>query len=212
MVPTAHLLAFLAAAFVIIVIPGPSVLFTIGRALSLGRRAALLTVIGNGVGSAVPLIAVALGLGAIVAASAIALTIVKLAGAGYLIYLGIHAFRDRKSLAAAFGTRVDPVANGRVFTQGVVVGMTNPKTIVFFAAVLPQFADPNTPMLSLQLLVLGAMFILIGFVSDGAWALLAGTVRTWFTKSPKRLEAVGGAGGVLIIGVGATLAASGAKS
>ncbi|MFH5211920.1 LysE family translocator [Antrihabitans spumae] len=212
MVPTAHLLAFLAAAFVIIVIPGPSVLFTVGRALALGRRAALLTVIGNGVGSAVPLIAVAVGLGAIVAASAIALTIVKLAGAAYLIYLGIHAFRDRKSLAAAFGTQVDPVANGRVFTQGVVVGMTNPKTIVFFAAVLPQFADPDSPMLSVQLLVLGTMFILIGFVSDGAWALLAGTVRTWFAKSPKRLEAVGAAGGVLIIGVGATLAASGAKS
>ena len=101
MVSTGHLLAFAAAAFVLIVIPGPSVLFAVGRALALGRRPALLTVLGNAAGSMVPLLAVTVGLGAVVAASAIALTVIKLVGALYLIYLGVQAIRHRTSLSAA---------------------------------------------------------------------------------------------------------------
>jgi threonine/homoserine/homoserine lactone efflux protein len=209
MVSTAHLLAFAAASFVIIVIPGPSVLFAVGRALALGRRPALLTVLGNTAGSTVPLLCVAVGLGAVLAASAVALTIIKLAGAAYLIYLGVQAFRERRSLVTALGAKVAPSSDGRAFRQGFIVGMTNPKTIVFFAAVLPQFADSSTGAVPLQLLTLGAIFLAIAVVSDGTWALLAGTVRGWFARSPKRLEAIGGTGGVMIIGVGAALAFSG---
>ncbi|MBJ8344223.1 LysE family translocator [Antrihabitans sp. YC2-6] len=211
MVPTTHLIAFVVAAFIIIVIPGPSVLFAVGRALSLGRRQALTTVVGNATGTAVPLIGVVIGLGAIVAASAVALTVIKLIGAAYLIYLGVQAFRHRKSLSDTLGAPVTPTGK-KVFRQGFVVGMTNPKSIVFFAAVLPQFADPSTGNLPLQFLVLGAIFCTIALVSDSAWALLAGTARDWFARSPKRLEAVGGAGGAMIVGVGAALALSGSKA
>ncbi len=209
MVSTGHLIAFIAAAFVIIVIPSPSVLFAVGRALALGRRPALLTVVGNALGSMVPLVGVAVGLGAILAASAVALTVVKLVGAAYLIYLGIQAFRDRTSLAAALGSRVEPMPTGRVLRQGFVVGMTNPKTIVFFAAVLPQFAEPAAGPLPVQLFALGAIFLAIAIVSDGIWALAAGTARDWFARSPRRLEVVGGTGGLMIVGVGATMALSG---
>lgn len=211
MLPTSHLLAFAITAFVIIVVPGPSVLFAVGRALALGRRASLLTVLGNAAGSALPLTAAAVGLGSVLAASTTLLSAVKLAGAGYLIYLGVRAFRERRSLSASLEAKVTPTAGRRLVRQGFFVGMTNPKTIVFFAAILPQFADRSAGALPAQLLFLGAVFIVIGLVSDSAWALLAGTARNWFARSPRRLEAVGGTGGLMIIGVGATVALTGAK-
>lgn len=209
MVSIGHLLAFAAAAFVLIVIPGPSVLFAVGRALALGRRPALLTVLGNAAGTMVPLVAVSIGLGAVIAASAVALTVIKLVGALYLVFLGVQAIRHRKSLAAAMNVAVPQVSDRRALRQGFVVGMTNPKSIVFFAAVLPQFADPATGPVAAQFLILGVVFLVIAVVSDSSWALLAGTARTWFARSPKRLEAVGGVGGLMIIGVGATVAVSG---
>lgn len=212
MVSATHFFAFIAASFVIIVIPGPSVMFAVGRALALGRRAALLTVVGNTVGVIIPVLAVAFGLGAILAASAIALTVVKLIGAVYLVYLGIQAIRERKALAAALGTRVPPTETRRVLWQGFLVGLTNPKALVFLAAVLPQFTDPVDGPIQLQLLTLGATFLVMALLLDGTWALLAGTARNWFAKSPRRLEAVGGTGGLLIIGVGAGMAVSGSSS
>jgi len=209
MLPTSHLLAFAITAFVIIVIPGPSVLFAVGRAL--GRRAALLTVLGNAAGSALPLTAAAVGLGSVLTASTVLLSAVKLAGAGYLIYLGVRAIRERRSLSASLEAKVTPTAGRRLLRQGLVVGMTNPKTIVFFAAILPQFAGRSAGALPAQLLFLGGVFIVIGLVSDSAWAMLAGTARNWFARSPRRLQAVGGTGGLMIIGVGATVALTGAK-
>ena len=137
-----HLVAFAVTALIVIVVPGPSVLFIVGRALAVGRREAMLTMVGNTVGAAFLLVAVALGLGTLIAASAVALTVVKLAGAAYLIYLGIHAFRTRKSLATALTGGVQPANTRRVLRQGFLVGVTNAKTAVFFAAVLPQFVDP----------------------------------------------------------------------
>ncbi|KAA0021230.1 LysE family translocator [Antrihabitans cavernicola] len=212
MVSTGHLLAFAAAAFVLIVIPGPSVLFAVGRALALGRRPALLTVLGNAIGTMVPLLAVTVGLGAVVAASAVALMVIKFVGALYLVYLGVQAIRHRTSLAAALNATVDPVSDRRALRQGFVVGMTNPKAIVFFAAVLPQFAEPAAGSVALQFLILGLVFLVIAVLSDSSWALLAGTARAWFARSPRRLEAVGGVGGLMIIGVGATVAVSGSAN
>ncbi|MGW6622646.1 LysE family translocator [Nocardia sp. NPDC055002] len=211
MVPLSHAAAFVVAAFVIIVIPGPNVLFAIGRALTLGRRPAILSVIGAVAGSAVPLVAVAFGLGAVLMASSALFLIVKVAGAGYLVYLGVVTIRDRKKLVTALAAEVPNTTGRRVLWQGFVVGATNPKTMVFFGAVLPQFTVPSAGALPAQLLVLGAIFLVIQTASDSAWALLAGTVRTWFARSPRRLEAVGSVGGAMIIGVGGSVAFSGAN-
>lgn len=206
-----HLVAFAITAFIIIVVPGPSVLFIVGRALAVGRREAVLTMLGNTIGAAVMLLAVSFGLGALIAASAIALTIVKLVGAAYLVYLGVHAFRTRKSLAEALGSGVKPGSARRALRQGFLVGVTNAKTAVFFAAVLPQFVDQNAGSASGQILLLGSVFLLIALCSDSLWALVAGTARGWFARSPRRLELVGGTGGLMIIGLGASIAVTGAK-
>ncbi|MFC8047608.1 LysE family translocator [Nocardia sp. NPDC057353] len=206
MIPAANLLAFLAAATLIVVVPGPGVLFTIGRALALGRRAALISVLGHALGVQVALLFVAVGLGAVLAASATAMAVVKVAGALYLIHLGIQAIRERKALRDVLGAQ--PAASGtRVFRQSAVVGVTNPKAIVFFAAVLPHFTDPAGGPLAVQLLVLGSIFLVIALVCDSVWALLAVSARGWFARSPRRLEAVGGAGGAIIVGLGASVAA-----
>ncbi len=202
------MLAFLVAATVLIVIPGPGVLFTIGRALTDGRRAALMSVVAHACGVQVVLILVAVGLGAVVAASSVALTVVKFAGALYLIYIGVQAIRERRSLGEALESR-RPARSSRLFRQGFVVGVTNPKAIIFFSAVLPQFVDPASGAIPWQMLELGGLFMLIALVSDSLWALLAGTARNWFARSPRRLEAVGGAGGAMIIGLGASVAVSG---
>ncbi|MFI6171247.1 LysE family translocator [Nocardia sp. NPDC051052] len=209
MVPMSNLLAFLAAATVLIIVPGPGVLFTIGRALTLGRRAALLSVIGHCAGVFVALLLVAVGLGTLLMASSLALTVIKFAGALYLMYIGVQAFRERKSLLDALGARVEPAPDAKVLRQSVVVGLTNPKAIIFFAAILPHFADPAAGSLPLQFLILGSIFLAVAMVSDSAWALLASSARTWFARSPRRLEAVGGAGGMMIVGLGASVALSG---
>ncbi|MEU6582001.1 LysE family translocator [Nocardia sp. NPDC046763] len=209
MIPAANMLAFLVASIVIVIIPGPGVLFVIGRALTYGRRAALLSVLGHSAGIMVVLGLVAAGLGAVLAASAIALSIVKLAGALYLIYLGIQAVRQRRSLREAFEAKVEPMENGRVLRQAVLVGLTNPKAIIFFSAVLPQFVAPKAGAVPAQMLILGGLFLVVALISDSVYALLAGTARNWFARSPKRLEVVGAAGGVMIIGLGASVAVSG---
>ena len=207
-----HLVAFAITAFIIIVVPGPSVLFIVGRALAVGRREAVLTMVGNTVGASVLLVLVSLGLGTLIAASAIALTIVKLAGAAYLIYLGVHAFRTRKSLVEAMTSGVKPGNSRRAMRQGFLVGVTNAKTAVFFAAALPQFVDKGAASPAwLQILVLGLVFILIALCSDSVWAVVAGTAREWFARSPRRLEMVGGTGGLMIIGLGASIAVTGSK-
>ncbi|MFI2229919.1 LysE family translocator [Nocardia testacea] len=206
MVPAANLLAFVAAATLIVVVPGPGVLFTIGRALTLGRRAALISVLGHALGVQIALLFVAVGLGAVLAASATAMAVVKVAGALYLIHLGVQAIRERKALREVLGASVAPVSGQRVFRQSMIVGVTNPKAIVFFAAVLPHFADRSAGSLPLQLLALGSVFLVIALICDSTWALLASAARNWFARSPKRLEAVGGIGGALIVGLGASVA------
>jgi threonine/homoserine/homoserine lactone efflux protein len=202
---TGQLLAFAAATSVLIAIPGPSVLFTVGRALAVGRRGALLTVVGGAGGAYVQVVAVALGLGAIVERSAEAYTVLKLAGAAYLVYLGVQAIRHRRLPAAD----VPAVARTtRPVRDGFVVGVTNPKMIVFLTAALPQFVDREAGGLALQMLVLGLAVPAISLVSDSLWALAAGTARSWFADSPRRIELLGAAGGVAMIGIGAVVAVS----
>jgi threonine/homoserine/homoserine lactone efflux protein len=203
-------LTFLAASIVLVIVPGPSVLYIVGRALALGRRAALLSVVGNTVGVVVLVGLVAAGLGAVAAVSATVFTVVKFVGAAYLVYLGVQTYRHRGDLVEALGA---PVAAGgrRVFAQGVVVGLTNPKALVFFAAVLPQFVGPEAPHPALQLLVLGLVFCLTAAVLDSTWGLVAGTARDWFATSPARLRRVGGTGGLVLVGMGVGLALTGRR-
>lgn len=211
MVPTSHLVAFAAVSAVLVAVPGPSVAFTISRALSRGRAVALLNVAGNAVGVAAQVLAVAFGLGAVVERSAEAFTVVKLAGATYLVYLGVQAIRHRHSLSEALAGPVSPLSAARALRDGAIVGATNPKTIAFFVVALPQFAVPSSGHLALQLITLGLIFPAIAVVLDSVWALAAGTARRWLTNSPRRLAAIGGTSGLVMIGLGVGLAATGRK-
>lgn len=206
---TAQLVAFGLTSFILIVVPGPSVLFVISRSLSLGRPAGLATVIGNSAGEYVLVIAVAVGIGPLVEDSIVAFTAVKLAGAAYLVYLGVQALRHRRSVAAALNAGQARTSARRILRDGFVVGVTNPKGIVFFAAVLPQFVDRASGHVPLQLLLLGCVFVAIALISDSIWALAAGAARAWLSRSPRRLELIGGAGGLAMIGIGARLAMTG---
>ncbi|HET9382918.1 MAG TPA: LysE family translocator [Streptomyces sp.] len=212
MVSSDRVAAFAAMSLLLIVVPGPSVLFVVGRALAQGRRAALATVAGNTTGAYVLVAAVALGVGTVVERSVLLFTALKLAGAAYLVYLGAKAWRDRGALRAAFaggGPVPAPPAGRRAFREGFVVGVSNPKTTVFFAAVLPQFAESGRGGVVVQMLLLGLVFNVIALVCDGVWGLVAAGARDWFASSPGRLSAVGGAGGLSMIGLGVAMAATG---
>jgi threonine/homoserine/homoserine lactone efflux protein len=202
---TGHVLAFALTAFLLIVVPGPSVLFVVSRTVTLGRRAGLATVAGNAAGIYLQVVAVALGIGAIVERSILAFSIIKVAGAVYLVFLGIHTIRHRRFLALAFNGFSEVKAVRRLLVDGFLVGVTNPKGIILFAAILPQFVDRSAGHVLLQLLVLGVVSLIIALVSDTAWALAAGSVRSWLGRSPRRLELLGGSGGLVMIGLGARL-------
>jgi threonine/homoserine/homoserine lactone efflux protein len=206
-----QLAAFAAASFVLIVIPGPGVLFVVGRALAHGRSTALASVAGHAAGNWVVAVCVALGVGTIVERSAAVFTAVRLAGAAYLVWLGVQAFRRRDSLAGVLASAAAPRGGGRAVREGFVVGVTNPKAVILFAAVLPQFVDQAAGHVPAQMLLLSAISILIGLASDSCWGLAASTVRAWFARSPRRLGLVGGAGGLAMIGLGVTLAVTGRK-
>ncbi len=213
MVPASHLLAFAAVAAVLIAIPGPSVLFTVSRALTVGRRSALFTVAGNELGNAAQVVAVAFGVGTLVERSAEVFTVVKLAGAAYLVYLGVQAVRHRRSMAEALAARVTPVRPLKAIRDGFLIGATNPKTIVFLLVALPEFTDRSAGRfpVQVQMLILGALFPVIALVLDSVWAAVAGTARQWFARSPRRMALIGGTGGLVMIGLGVSIAATGRK-
>jgi threonine/homoserine/homoserine lactone efflux protein len=209
MVSTEQLLAFGVAAFVLIAIPGPSVVFVIGRALAYGRGVALASVAGNSLGLLVVMVLVALGLGVVVAESIVVFTVLKLAGAAYLVFLGIQAIRHRHGIHVDAETHRSPLPLGRALRQGFVVGVSNPKAFMIFAAVLPQFVDRSAGHVQVQMLLLGTLAFVIGLLSDSVWAVAAARLRTWFNASPRRGEAMGAAGGLSMIGLGVGLAATG---
>lgn len=209
MLPLANAGAFALAAFVLIVIPGPSVLFTIGRSLAYGRRGGLLSVLGNAIGTLPATALVTLGLGQLIAESIVVFTAVKIAGALYLMYLGVQAIRHRHDHAALPSRPTQVPSSGRQLWQGIVVAATNPKTLVFFIAVLPQFVSRDAGSVPLQLAVLGCLFAAIALCCDSVWALIAGTARTWFGRNPRRLSQMGAAGGAMMVGLGGVLVATG---
>ncbi|MBO0802250.1 MAG: LysE family translocator [Nocardiopsaceae bacterium] len=209
MPPASHLLAFTITAWLLILVPGPSVLFTVSRAIALGRVAGVATVAGNTVGAFVQTVAVAFGVGPLVERSDLLFMVLKLAGAGYLVFLGVQAVRHRRSLGEALTATVERKTTARIIGDGFLVGATNPKIVVFFAAILPQFTDPRVGHVPEQIVILGAVFAGIALLSDGTWALAAGTVRAWFTRSKRRLEMIGGVSGLVMIGIGLRLALTG---
>ncbi len=208
-----RMLGFAAMSLVLVLIPGPSVLFVLGRALAHGRRTALGSVLGNSAGAYALAAVVSLGLGEVVATSVAVFTAVKLAGAAYLVFLGVKAWRQRGALSVAHvgedAGAPAPRGDVRTLWEGFVVGVTNPKTCVFFAAVLPQFVDRDAGRVHEQMLLLGLVFTLIALLCDSVWALTASAARSWFARSPRRMAAVGGTGGLAMIGLGVTVAVTG---
>ena len=212
MVSGGQLLGFALASLVLIVIPGPGVLFVVGRALAHGRRTALATACGHAAGNYVVAACVAVGLGALLERSVTVFVVVKIAGALYLVWLGIHAIRQRKSLADAFAVAAEPREGWRALRDGALVGITNPKAYILFGAILPQFVNRAAGSVSGQMLLLALVSVVIGAISDCAWGVAASAVRSWFASSPRRFELVGGAGGLAMIGVGVTVAITGRRS
>jgi len=192
---------FLLTAAAFVMIPGPSVLFIVGRSIALGRRAGLLSVLGNALGVCLVITAVAFGVGALITASHVAFVTLKAVGAAYLVWLGVQTIRHRRRIAA---TEELPTGR-RLLLQSFVVGFTNPKSLAFFAAVLPQFVHRDAGPAASQLEILGVTFVAIGLLSDSVWAVAAGTARTWLASDPRRLRRLTGAGGVMMIALGGIL-------
>lgn len=194
---------YLIATILIILAPGPSVLFTIARAIAWGRVAAIATVIGNAAGMFLVSVLVALGIGPILQRSEILYNGIQWAGGAYLIYLGYAAIAASKVDAADMQKTVG--GKPSFFTSvrnGFWVGVLNPKSVVFFAAILPQFIDQEKNNVTAQLLLLGAIFALIALISDGSYGLLAGTIRQWLAGDVKRLIFMRLTGGVVMIALG----------
>ncbi len=170
----------------------------------------MLTVFGNAGGAYAQALLVAIGLGAIVERSAAVYHAVKLVGAAYLVYLGIRMIRERRATTGVvLGRPTRTLRPTELLRDGFVVGIANPKVIVFFAAILPHFVERGGAPAEMQMAVLGAVFVAIALVCDTTWGLLAGTARTWFASSPSRIERLTAVGGTVIIGLGARLAVSG---
>jgi threonine/homoserine/homoserine lactone efflux protein len=190
---------------VIIAIPGPSVMFAISRALVLGRRGAVITVVGNGIGVFVQAVAVSVGLGILIESNDTLMTIIRLAGAGFLIYMGINSLRHRRDGIDDGGATNAPQSK-HLLRESIVVGLSNPKTIVFFSAIFPQFVDPSRGPIVVQMLILSVVFVIFGISGDAIYALSAGAARDWFARSPQRIVTIRVIGASLILGLGVTTA------
>ena len=191
------------AAFLIIVAPGPSVLFTIARAIAWGRAIAIFTVLGNILGMYTMAVIVSFGLGPILSKSHAAFIAVQWFGGLYLMHLGRSAIKESSVHAEEMLNVVDAKPSPwKTIRQGYLVGSLNPKGIVFFAAILPQFIDRERGSVTFQMLLMSTIFAVIGFISDGTWGFLAGTVRTWFASDVKRLIRLRITGGWVMIALG----------
>jgi threonine/homoserine/homoserine lactone efflux protein len=176
--PTVSTIAvFMLAAGALLIIPGPSVLYIVARGIDQGRKAALVSALGVGVGTLGHVAAATLGLSALLVSSATAFTAVKYLGAAYLVYLGLRTLLTRESVHAETAPASSNL--GKIFRQGVLVNLFNPKTALFFFAFLPQFIDPDRGSVAVQTLVLGGVIVVMGVFSDGGYALLSGTIGSW---------------------------------
>ncbi|MEZ5246969.1 MAG: LysE family translocator [Acidimicrobiales bacterium] len=201
-------LVFSGAALALLLIPGPAVLYIVARSASQGRRAGLVSVIGIHVGTLVHIAAAVLGLSALIVASATAFTVIKLAGAAYLVYLGITTLRHRRMLVDATPESLHRSPR-RVFTDGVVLNILNPKTAVFFLAFVPQFVDVDAGNTTAQVIALGLLFIALGLVTDGAYALAGSWIGSRLRRSPRLARRSETTAGVVYLSLGLTTALAG---
>jgi threonine/homoserine/homoserine lactone efflux protein len=201
----ATLLLFVGAALALLVVPGPAVLYIVAQSIDQGRRAGLVSMLGIHTGSLVHVAAAALGLSSLLVSSATAFQVVKYAGAAYLVFLGIRRLLTHDRVAVGSPPRR---SFARLYRQGVVVNVLNPKTALFFFAFLPQFVDVSAGRVGLQIAVLGLIFVALGFLSDGAYALLAGTFAGRVRNSSAFLRAQRWATGSVYVGLGAATARS----
>jgi threonine/homoserine/homoserine lactone efflux protein len=193
---TSNLTAYLVLAAVIIVVPGPGVLFTIGRALILGTKAALVGVLGSALGVGVQIVVISLGLGVAIQQSDLLFLAIRIFGAGMIIYLGVKAILSRGDFDLDLQEKQSSASV--VVRQSIVVGITNAKTFVFFVAALPSFTSPELGNPVIQMLLLGAIFSVIGIVSDSIYAIAAGQARSWLADSRQRLSTFRGIGGLAL--------------
>ena len=201
----------MSAALVLLAIPGPAVLYVTSRSVGLGRSAGLVSALGIGVGTLVHVVAAAVGLSALLMSSATAFGVVKYLGAAYLIYLGVQKLRTEESFDLSQEARRANLS--RVFGQGVVVNILNPKTALFFFAFLPQFVDASRGNVALQIVFLGTLFAAMGITSDSLWALFAGTVAQRLNHNSRwnRTQRYVSGGMLISLGVATALAGSGGK-
>ena len=207
---TSTLLAFSVAALVLFVVPGPAVLYIVARSVDQGRNAGLVSVLGVGLGSMVHVMAAALGLSAVLVQSATAFRTVKYLGAAYLVYLGIRRLLGRGDdivRANGGGNR----SLRRIFFQGVWVNILNPKTALFFFAFLPQFVNVEAGSVGLQIFFLGALLVVMGIITDGAYAMAAGSLGEWMKNRPRVVTAQRWFAGGVFISLGLATALSGSK-
>jgi threonine/homoserine/homoserine lactone efflux protein len=198
---------FVVASLVLLVTPGPAVLYVVARSLEQGRRVGLVSTLGIHVGTLVHVAAAALGVSALVVSSALAFSVLKYAGAAYLVYLGVRKLTSGQSALAPAGAA--PRTLRQVFWQGTVVNVLNPKTAIFFLAFLPQFVDAGRGQVAAQVLVLGLVFIALALVSDGAWALAAGSAGDWLRGRAWLPRVERYVSGTVFIGLGVTAALAG---
>jgi threonine/homoserine/homoserine lactone efflux protein len=203
---------FVAASLALTIVPGPAVLYIVARSVEGGRPAGLVSVLGIGVGGLVHVVFAAIGLSAILASSAMAFSVVKWLGVAYLIYLGIGRFLARDEESRAVTVEKEPLS--RVFSQGVVVNVLNPKTALFFLAFLPQFVDPSRGAVTAQIALLGITFVVLALCTDGLYALLTGSAADWLRRrneSPRfrRLQRYVSGGVFIALGAATAVAGSG---
>lgn len=197
---------FAGASLALLVVPGPAVLYIVTQSLEHGRRAGFVSMLGVQVGGLVHVAAAALGLSALLVQSALAFNVVKYVGAGYLVFLGVRRLLARERVTPVGGRA--PRRLDRLFRQGIVVNVLNPKAALFFFAFLPQFVAVDEGAVAFQMAVLGLLFVLLAFVSDGLYALAAGTASGWLRGSPRFVRAERWVTGTVLVGLGVTAALS----
>src|SRR5262245_59203893 len=203
-----NLALFAGAALVLLLVPGPAVLYIVGRSVAQGRKAGLVSVLGIHAATFLHVLAAALGLSVLLLSSALAFSIVKYAGAAYLVWLGLRKIFGAAEVSGASG-EVPRYSHGRLFRDGFVVNLLNPKTALCFFAFLPQFVDVGRGHVAMQITLLGFVFALLGFCTDSAYALAAGTAGDWLKRSRGYLKFERYGSGLLFIGLGVVAAFSG---
>ena len=205
-----NLLLFVGAALVLLLIPGPAVLYVVARSITQGRKAGIVSVCGIHTATLLHILAAALGLSVLVLSSALAFNIVKYAGAAYLVWLGFRKLFGPAEALTADG-QLASYSYARLFRDGFIVNLLNPKTALFFLAFLPQFVDVSRGSVAVQITILGLLLAVLGFITDSAYSLLANAVGGWLKNSRSYVKFERYGSGLLFIGLGVTAALSGAK-